>query len=103
MSLICVHISYGGPTHKISVGGIIHTFEMHPYCGPVLLKKNGDPAAVQPVKFLEAASLWAQQGKRIEDWLCRWDRPGEPIIEKRKYKGRMRNFLVGHKPPTKGE
>lgn len=64
---------------KISVGGRIIEFEMHPYCGPNILNKRGEPSEKQPMDFLKAASLWAQQGKRMEDGLCRWDHEPKPI------------------------
>lgn len=94
------HIMEAGPTRKISVGGKIYIFEMHRYCGPVLLTKKGEPAAKQPAKFLEAASLWAQQGQRMEGDLCRWDWPSEPIIEHifgRHYR------VTGYTQPRRGE
>jgi hypothetical protein len=94
-----IHISLGGPVQKISVRGKIYTFEWHPYCGPIALKRNGDEARSQPVHFLEAASLWHQQGKRIENDLCVYDVPGEPIsqhIVGRQYK------IVGHHPDKRG-
>jgi hypothetical protein len=51
--------------HKISVNGKIYEFEMHQWCRPnVLNKRTGGPLAKQPMAFLEAASLWAQQGER---------------------------------------
>ncbi len=76
-----IHICTGGPIRRISIGGKIHTFEMHPYCGPVLLKKDGEPSLRQPMKFLEAASQWVQQGgevnKRFD--LCQYD-PSIPLV-----------------------
>lgn len=62
----------GGPIRKISVGGKLYEFEMHPYCGPTLLNKQGDPIdlAKHPAAFLHATSLWAQQGQRVENGLC---------------------------------
>lgn len=67
------HILLGGPMRKISVGGKIYEFEMHRYCGPTLLNRNGEPRKYQPMQFLKAASLWAQQGEKIdENGLCIW-------------------------------
>lgn len=66
--------------HKISVRGIIYEFEMHPYCGPNILNRKGEPLKHQPISFLKAASLWSQQGQRIENGLCRWDCDREPIL-----------------------
>lgn len=94
-----IHISVGGPVQKISVNGTVYTFEWHPYCGPAKLNPNGDPSVTQPVAFLEAAGLWDEQGRRMEDGLCRWDYPAEPI---RKHIG-GRNYLVtGYHKPKRG-
>lgn len=98
MRALCVLI--GGPMRKISVGGKIYEFEMHPYCGPTLSDKHGSPLEKQPSAFLEAASLWAQQGERIEDGLCRWDHKPEPIL---KHLGGRHYQVVGHHPARKGE
>lgn len=94
-----IHISLGGPVHQISVGGKIITFEMHPYCGPAALKKNGDPLTNQPPRFLAAASLWCQQGKRIESDLCVYDIPGEPITQ---HIGGRHYRVIGHTPSRRG-
>lgn len=77
--IVC--ILAGGPLLNISVGGRIIEFEMHPYSGPHILDRNGNPLKHQPADFLKAASLWAQQGQRMEDGLCRWDHEREPIAE----------------------
>lgn len=42
-----VHICFGGKVYRY--GGF--TFEIHPYCGPHPLKKNGDPVAHIPARF----------------------------------------------------
>ena len=34
------------------------TFELHYYCGPAKLTKNGDPAARQGRKFFKAIDEW---------------------------------------------
>ena len=96
----CVHICGGGPMRKISVRGVVYEFEMHPYCGPHILNRRGEPLARQPKEFLKAASLWAQQGQRIdENGLCVWDHPPEPIL---KHLGGRHYQLVGHKPEERG-
>lgn len=70
-----IHISVGGPIHKIRAGGRTYKFEMHRYCGPMLLRKDGEPSTAkrQPSQFLHAVSCWAQQGERVKDGLCVWD------------------------------
>jgi len=72
----------GGLMMKIKIDGKVYEFEDHPFCGPNILYKNGTPLPKQPLKFLTAASLWCQQGKRMEGEFCRWDYPAEPIIER---------------------
>lgn len=84
---------------KISVGGKVIEFEMHPWCGPTILKRNGEPLKEQPMPFLEAASLWAQQGQRMEDGLCRWDHPPKEIT---KHLGGRYWKIVGYEPAVKG-
>ena len=95
-----IHISVGGPVQKISVKGKIFTFEFHPYCGPIALKKNGDALKDQPNEFLEAASLWIQQGRKIENGLCVYYHEPVPITQKiggRSYR------IVGYQEPQRGE
>lgn len=85
---------------KISVNGRVIEFEMHPYCGPTMLNKKGDPLKNQPAAFLSAASLWVQQGQRIEDGLCRYDHPPEPIL---RHMGGKHYQVTGYAKPVKGE
>lgn len=105
-SPVCCHrksgmlIMLGGPMYKIKVDEKIYEFEMHPYCGPTILNSHGNPAALQPHRFLEAASLWAQQGQRMELELCRWDREPNEIL---KHLGGKNWKIVGYKNPVKGE
>lgn len=95
-AIIC---SFTESIQSISVDGKIYEFEMHTYCGPVRLNKRGDPHAYQPAAFLKAASLWLQQGRKIEDGLCVWHREPEPIVERR---GGI-DILVGYTEARKGE
>lgn len=95
-----IHVSLGGPMRKISVNGKIIEFEMHPYCGPVILDRHGSEAKDQPVDFLEAASLWAQQGQRMDNGLCRWDHEAKPI---KKHMGGKHYKIVGYEEPKRGE
>lgn len=92
----------GGPMFKISVFGKIYEFEMHPYCGPTLLNRRGDPIPLDkhPSAFLEAASLWAQQGQKTEAGLCVWYHEPKEIL---KHLGGKHYLLVGYEPPVKGE
>lgn len=100
-----VHLSLGGPNRTIQVHGKRHHFEMHPYCGPVAIGKNGEPLKNQSRSFLKAASLWTQQGQRMDDdGLCVWDHPAreEPIL---KHLGGNRYLAIGFTqiPARKGE
>ena len=85
---------------RISVEGKVYLFEMHRWVGPVALRRDGEPAKLQPEAFLRAASLWAQQGKRVEDGLCRWDWPKEPIL---KHLGGRNYRVVGYTEARRGE
>ncbi len=95
-----VFIDCGGPMHAISVGGEILRFEMHPYCGPNILKPNGEPIDNQPHEFLKAASLWAQQGEKVRNGLCVWYHPSEPITE---HLGGNNFKIVGMREAVRGE
>ena len=92
-------VDCGGPMLKISVGGKVIEFEMHPYCGPNILNRKGEPLATQPHDFLVAASLWAQQGRRMEDGLCRWDHPPKEIL---KHLGGRHWQILGYEQPVRG-
>jgi hypothetical protein len=94
-------MNFGGPNYKISIEGKVYTFEDHPWIGPAMLKKNGDPAIYQPGWFLEAVTWWYQSGKKVgEDGLCVWEYPAEPIT-KTLCKGHAE--VVGWTKPRKGE
>lgn len=95
-----VMLDLGGPDFVISVRGKRIKFEMHPWCGPVALTRRGDPASVQPMAFLAAASLWAQQGRRVEDGLCVWHHDPKPIL---KHLGGRNYLIVGYHPAVRGE
>lgn len=93
-------ITLGGAIFRISVGGKIHTFEDHSWCGPVKLKPNGDPAKGQPNDFLEAASLWYQHGKKVDaEGLCIWFHEPVPIT---KHMGGRHYKVIGWHPPVQG-
>ena len=80
MKVLC--LLTGGKMHKISVGGRIIEFEMHRYCGPNILNRKGEPLKNQPADFLHAASLWAQQGQKVdENGLCIYYHEPEPTVE----------------------
>lgn len=89
----------------ISVKGNLYTFEWANYVGPVALTKRGDPLAKQPNDFLEAASLWHQQGREVdEQGLCIYHFHHEqtPIV---KHVSKRTGFVTGWtkpQPPTRG-
>ena len=96
-----VFLDFGGPDRKISVNGEIMEFEMHPYCGPVLIGKDGDPLDNQKPRhfFWTAVSYWSQQGERIEDGMCVWDHPPEPITRPM---GGRNHLVLGFTEPRRG-
>lgn len=71
-----IHIAYAGPFQKIvDSTGKEWFFEMHSYCGPVVLKKDGDPMKNQPNEksdFWEVVSRWVRQGKKVTDGYCEY-------------------------------
>lgn len=89
----------GGPMRKIQVNGTVCEFEMHPYCGPNFLNKKGEPLKHQPAAFLKAASLWAQQGQKIENGMCVWYHEPEMITE---HIGGRHYRIKGFKPAVRG-
>lgn len=96
-------LTVGGPVHRISVNHKIHNFEMHShsYCGPMRLNQNGEPSKTEPPDFLEAVSLWAQQGEQVDkDGLCIWHHEPVPITKK---VGKRTHIVTGWNPPVKGE
>ena len=77
----CIHfggaiVTLAGPTRYITVGDKRIAFEMT-YCGPAVLKQDGNPKARQPSSrnpFWYAFSAWTQQGERTDDaGECLWD------------------------------
>lgn len=90
----------GGPTLKISVNGKLIAFEDHSYCGPTMLNRHGDPLKNQTPEFLTATTLWAQQGRRVQDGLCQWDHEKEPILKRINSRNAI---VIGWHPARKGE
>lgn len=72
-------VTAGGPLREISVRGKRWRFEMHRALGPMLVDLKGNALKREPLYVLEAISLWAQQGERLEPRpepnppLCVWD------------------------------
>lgn len=63
-----IHIDVGGPVYSIRWGKIGWTFEMHRYCGPVVVHpRTHEPKDVQPAErsgFWKAVTMWDKQGRR---------------------------------------
>ena len=96
-----VLVMAGGPMRRISVNGRIIEFEMHPYSGPAILKRNGEPLKKQPMDFLHAASLWAQQGEKIdENGLCVWYHEPKEIL---RHLGGRHWLIVGYEELIRGQ
>lgn len=95
-----IHISFGAPEFDIQVDGQRYHFEMHRYCGPIRLDEDGNAHPDQSERFLYAASLWAQQGQRLEDGLCRWDHEPQEILQ---HLGGKNYMFLGFEPAKKGE
>ena len=68
------HISFGGPTLTIVVKGKLELFEMHRYCGPMPVNKQGNGRDLAPRHpFWAAVTWWDRQGREFnEDGTCRW-------------------------------
>lgn len=67
LQLCCVScqglsLTRGGREHTVhDASGRSWTFEQHPYCGPIVLRKDGDPKARQPGSrspFWQAYTAW---------------------------------------------
>jgi len=91
----------GGPDRKIVVDGKTWRFEMHPYCGPMLLREDGEPRKSQfgyaTKKFWDAVTFWAQQGERVDaNSICLWDAPEELEWE---WRGRKKFVIPKQLPP----
>jgi hypothetical protein len=69
-----IHISYGGSVQTIEAGGREWRFEMHPYCGPVIVHKRTEeilknqPGPRSP--FWDAVEAWDKQGRQVKDGRC---------------------------------
>lgn len=92
----------GGPMYKISRRRKIYEFEDNQFAGPTILnKRTGSPATLQPTPFLEAVSLWAQQGRKVdENGLCIWFHEPEPIL---KHVIGRHYLITGYTEPKRGD
>lgn len=100
-----VRLASPGRDFTIEVEGRRHEFEMHPYFGPAVLDKNGDPAKRQPGPrhpFWTAVTLWSQQGKHVgADGLCVWAPEQKPALVH--LGGRHYTLKGGALDPKRGE
>jgi hypothetical protein len=68
----------GGSEYVINVSGQTYRFEMHRYCGPMPVYKNGNERPLAPRhKFWTAVTFWNQQGQRVENGHAIWSEPRE--------------------------
>ena len=76
-------VMLGGPDRRIVVNGETILFEVHPYCGPMHLKRDGSVRDLGPRhQVWRIVSLWYRQGKVIgDDGLCQWTEPKPPVLK----------------------
>jgi len=97
LNTICILI--GGKDYLIKDrSGKEWKFEDHPYCGPIVLDKKGDPKNKQPKVnslFWESVNLWYSQGKKINECLCVYEniKQKKPIL---KHKGGRHYEIIGY-------
>ena len=66
-------ITYGGNQYRFK--GFF--FEIHKYCGPCPLKKNGDPSVAKPSKlFWEVVSEFCRLPEAEQKKHMAWESPG---------------------------
>jgi hypothetical protein len=69
----------GGPDFKIRAGDKEFCFEFHPYLGPTIIGKRGNPVSTMPPQnspFWDALYWWIKQGKQVgADGYCifKWE------------------------------
>lgn len=62
---------YDSTDYRINLGDRTYTFDFSDRFGPTIINRDGRPNCGEPPQsFLRAVSLWAQQGKRVEDGFC---------------------------------
>lgn len=94
MRIAC--ILSGGPEFHIRVSGKEFRFEFSEYFGPAVLTKSGGIAASQPACFLDAASLWHKQGRRMTaGGYCIWTPKDKEILQ---HLGGRNYQVVGYEP-----
>ena len=80
-------VMVGGPDLKIRAGGKEFCFEMHDYCGPLMIGKRGDPIQTLPPQkspFWDALHWWIKQGKQVGvDGYCifKWEMKPVNIVK----------------------
>lgn len=107
--MTCVHTKIGDSTVLVNMGGPIKCivvdgkrmyFEDHFYCGPIPCRANGTEIKIgYRHKFWTAATYWYQGGKVMQDDLCVWFYPSEPIT---KHLGGRHWLVTGYKDPVRG-
>lgn len=89
--------SFSEGDFRIKVDEKIYFFEMSRF-GPLLLRKDGEPAKSDPTnKFLNAVTLWNRQGRKVQNGLCVYKIP-KP--DKVKHLGGRHYLIVEHGEDT---
>lgn len=98
MKRYAIHLNCGGPSYEIDAGGKRWFFEWHPYFGPTVLNRNTEaPIVTQPAEnspFWDAVTWWDQQGRRVKDGICVWNRHCEAEFHRDQVS--QKHFLIGH-------
>ena len=71
-------------TYVIYIRGKMWRFDFHPFLGPEIVNRHGDPISRQPgerSKFWLGFGAWLSQGQRVEDGVCLWTHPPVAIVE----------------------
>lgn len=64
------HMSLGGETLQIKSPKRTYNFEYHHYCGPIPLRKDGEPMERIPKDFWEALEQWEAAGMWLDGNKC---------------------------------
>lgn len=74
-------------TYRIRAGGKEFHFEFHPFCGPTMIGKRGNPVQAMPPQrspFWDALYWWLKQGKQVDaDGWCvfKWETKPVNIVK----------------------
>jgi hypothetical protein len=88
------------PEYTIIIEGKNYRFEVQFYCGPFPLNKDGTTKNLSNKHpFWKAVSLWAQQGRRVdENSICIWNHEEDPFENAIHLGGK--HYLLSQEQPT---